>query len=211
MPNPTASSQLTSPAGRKRRWGLAGAACGCAGLLGAACLTLGALGWIGYDVQRSTPRILEGIEVNSEAPPEYGLTAEQQETLTALGPPQSFSILFYQDTMEDGSVYDVRMETWTYFDAQTEITFVDGSRVAQDPVVIEGATVQPVPYRPEQFTGEMTLAQVLAAANLDTYLIVPLEKELLPQGEVYYADQLTFGLKDGELRYVESLPQAEEG
>jgi hypothetical protein len=36
--------------------------------------------------------------------------------------------------MEDGSVYDVRMETWTYYDAQTEITFVDGSRVAQDPV-----------------------------------------------------------------------------
>ena len=211
MPNPIASSQRTSRAGRGRRWGLAGAACGCAGLLGAAALTLAVLGWIGYDVQRSTPRILEGIEVNAAVPPEYGLTNEQQETLTALGPPQSFSILFYQDTMEDGSVYDVRMETWTYFDAQTEITFVDGSRVAQDPVVIEGATVQPVPYRPEQFTGGMTLAQVLAAASLDTYLLVPLEKELLPQGEVYYADQLTFGLKDGELRYVESLPQTEEG
>ena len=211
MPNPIASPPRSSPAGRGRRWGLAGAACGCAGLLGAAALTLAVLGWIGYDVQRSTPRILEGVKVSAAAPPEYGLTAEQQETLTALGPPQSFSILFYQDTMEDGSVYDVRMETWTYFDAQTEITFVDGSRVAQDPVVIEGATVQPVPYRPEQFTGGMTLAQVLAAANLDTYLIVPLEKELLPQGEVYYADQLTFGLKDGELRYVESLPQAEEG
>ena len=210
MPNPIASSQCTSPAGRKRRWGLAGAVCGCVGLLGAAGLTLAVLGWIGYDVTRSTPRILEGIEVSAPAPPEYGLTAEQQETLTALGPPQSFSILFYQDTMEDGSVYDVRMETWTYFDAQTEITFVDGSRLAQDPVVIEGATVLPVPYRPEQFTGGMTLDQVLAAASLDTYLLVPLEKELLPRGEVYYGDQLTFGLKDGELRYIESLPQAEE-
>ena len=211
MPSPIATSQLTSRAGRGRRWGLATAACGCAGLLGAAALTLAVLGWIGYDVQRSTPRILEGIEVSAAAPAEYGLTAEQQETLTALGPPQSFSILFYQDTMEDGSVYDVRMETWTYFDAQTEITFVDGSRVAQDPLVVEVGKVQPVPYRPEQFTGGMTLAEVLAAASLDTYLLVPLEKELLPKGEVYYADQLTFGLKDGELRYVESLPQAEEG
>jgi hypothetical protein len=172
---------------------------------------LAALGWIGYDVQRFTPRILEGIEVSVAAPPEYGLTADQQETLTALGPPQSFSILFYQDAMEDGSVYDVRMETWTYYDAQTQITFVDGSRVAHDPLIVEVGIVQPVPYRPEQFTGGMTLAQVLAAASLDTYLMVPLEKELLPQGEVYYADQLTFGLKDGELRYIESLPQAEEG
>ena len=209
--DPVQSSQPTPAPGRHRRWELAAAACGCAGLLGATCLTLAMLGLIGYDVQRSTPRILEGIEVSAAAPPEYELTADQQETLTALGLPQSFSILFYQDTMEDGSVYDVRKETWTYFDAQTEIAFVDGARVAQDPVVIEGATVQPVPYRPEQFTGGMTLAQVLAAASLDTYLMVPLEKELLPQGEVYYADQLTFGLKDGELRYIESLPQAEEG
>ncbi len=169
------------------------------------------LGLIGYDVQRSTPRMLEGIEVSAAAPPEYELTADQQETLNALGPPQSFSILLYQDTMEDGSVYDVRMETWTYFDAQTEITFVDGAPVAQDPLAVEVGKVQPVPYRPEQFTGGMTLAQVLAAASLDTYLLVPLEKELLLRGEVYYGDQLTFGMKDGELRYIESLPQAEEG
>ena len=211
MANPSVSSQPTSPAGRHRRWGVAAAACGGAGLLGATCLTLAMLGLIGYDVQRSTPRMLEGIEVSAAAPPEYELTADQQETLTALGPPQSFSILLYQDTMEDGSVYDVRMETWTYFDAQTEITFVDGAHVAQDPLVVEVGKVQPVPYRPEQFTGGMTLAQVLAAASLDTYLMVPLEKELLPRGEVYYGDQLTFGLKDGELRYIESLPQAEEG
>ena len=142
MATPIASSQPTPRAGPGRRKGVAAATCGCAGLLSAACLILAGLAWIGYDVQRSTPRLVEGVEVSTAALPDYELTAEQQETLIALGPPQSFSILLYQDTMEDGSVYDVRMETWTYFDVHTEITFVDGSRVAEDPLDVDVGKVR---------------------------------------------------------------------
>jgi hypothetical protein len=51
----------------------------------------------------------------------------------------------------------------------------------------------------------MDLQQVIAAAGLDSFLVVPLEKELVAGGEVYYADRLTFGLKDDELCYLEAL------
>jgi hypothetical protein len=62
-----------------------------------------------------------------------------------------------------------------------------------------------MPYRPEQFVAYMSLEELIAAAGLETYLVVPLEKELVEGGEVYYADELTFGLKNDELLYVEAL------
>ena len=62
-----------------------------------------------------------------------------------------------------------------------------------------------IPYKPEQFTEYMTLDEVIASANLNEYLVVPLEEELVESGEVYYADQLTFGLKNNKLMYIETL------
>jgi hypothetical protein len=51
----------------------------------------------------------------------------------------------------------------------------------------------------------MTLSEVLASAQIDRYLVMPLEDELLEGGEIYYADEIMFGLKDGRLRYVQVL------
>jgi hypothetical protein len=46
---------------------------------------------------------------------------------------------------------------------------------------------------------------VISSANLEAYVVVPLEQGYVEDGEVYYADELAFGLKNGELRYVEAL------
>jgi hypothetical protein len=106
----------------------------------------------------------------------------------------------------DGSLMDVRFETWSYYTSGLEFTFINGDKVAEDPLEIEllGELV-PIPYRPEQFVAYMSLDEMVASAGLQTYLVVPLEKELVDGGEVYYADELTFGLKNDELLYVEAL------
>ena len=51
----------------------------------------------------------------------------------------------------------------------------------------------------------MLLAEVITAAGLDQYAVIPLENEYLDGSEVYYGPQLSFGLKDDELRMVEVL------
>lgn len=51
----------------------------------------------------------------------------------------------------------------------------------------------------------MNLEEVIAAAGIDTYIEIPLEKEFL-EGEIsYFANSLTFGLKNDELIYIEAL------
>jgi hypothetical protein len=62
----------------------------------------------------------------------------------------------------------------------------------------------PGPYRPDQFAAFASLAEVLASAQIDHYLGVPLEDGPV-KGEIYYADEIMFGLKDGALRYVQVL------
>ncbi len=66
-------------------------------------------------------------------------------------------------------------------------------------------TLYPLPYYPEQFSAFMSLDEVIAAAGIETYVEIPLEKEYLKDGVVYYAQSLTFGLKDNELLYIEAL------
>lgn len=51
----------------------------------------------------------------------------------------------------------------------------------------------------------MNLEEVIAAAGIDTYIEIPLEKEFLEGGISYFANSLTFGLKNDELIYIEAL------
>ena len=67
-----------------------------------------------------------------------------------------------------------------------------------------------LPYVPEQFSARMTLDDVLDAAGVEEFVEVPLEKEFLEGGDLYYAESLAFGLVDGELRYLEALALVEE-
>ena len=182
-----------------RRWpvwiGLAVTTTGVALLIGAGALALAA-----RSAMANSSRI---VTVAAPAAPTLAprpLGADHAVVIREHGVPQAFTILFYE---EDGA--PVRAETWSYYDQGLEIDFVDGELQGERAIGMATGEVIPVPYRPDQFAAFMTLSEVLASAQIDRHLVMPLENELLEGGEMYYADEVMFGLKDGRLRYVQVL------
>lgn len=175
-------------------------------VLAIACLILSGviLGEVFQEYQ-AMPKVVEGVESLASAPAAQPLSSDQQGVRTSLGPPEAFTILFYEEELEDGTLGDVRFETWSYYSDGVEYTFINGVLEAEDPIDIELGDLVQIPYTPEQFQAYMSLEEVVASAGLDTFMVVPLEKELVEDGEVFYADELTFGLKDDELLYIEAL------
>lgn len=152
------------------------------------------------------PKIVEGVQPAAASTVRYAMTPAQMEVFEDMGAPQAFTLLFYEEELLDGSYGDVRFETWDYYDAGVSYTFINGELVGEDPIEVEiVGEIYPIPYSPDQFTAYMSLDEVLASAGLDRYMVVPLEKELVDGGEVYYSEELTFGLKDNELLYLEAL------
>jgi hypothetical protein len=160
---------------------------------------------LGRQEYASTPFLVEKASIRVEPPPPVPLSSAQGDVLARLGPPESFTILFYQEA-EGGSVRDARYETWSYFTAGTEFSFLNGELVGETPLDIAVSELVPLPYRPELFSAYMSLDQIVAATGLGRHLIIPVEKELMEDAQVYFADQLTFGLKGDELVFVETLP-----
>ena len=160
----------------------------------------------GWQAYQQEPKIVEGIEPETLDLISYSLSGDQAGVIDHQGYPEAFSILFYDEQQVDGSLLDIRFETWSYYTSGREYTFINGEQVAEDPLEIElvGDLVS-IPYQPEQFVAYMSLDEVIASGGLETYLVVPLEMELVDGGEVYYADELTFGLKNDQLLYVEAL------
>jgi hypothetical protein len=160
----------------------------------------------GWQAYQQEPMIVEGVEPEDLALSQYSLSSDQQDVIDQLGYPEAFAILFYEEEQVDGSLLDVRFETWSYYTSGVEYTFINGFQEAEDLLEIELLSdLIPIPYQPEQFMAYMSLDEVIASASPDTYLVIPLEKELVEDGEVYYANELTFGLKNDELLYVEAL------
>jgi hypothetical protein len=178
---------------------------GCAGLLLVGCIVSAIVLIGGYQEYQSMPKIVEEVVPENLAISKQALSTEQLSVRAELGSPEAFSILFYEEELVDGSYGDVRFETWSYYNDGVEYTFINGELVGEDPIDIDVSELIPIPYAPEQFVAYMNLDEVIASAGLDTFLVVPLEKELVDGGEVFYADELTFGLKDDELLYVEAL------
>ena len=160
-------------------------------------------GWREY---KQMAKVVEGAQPSVASVAGYSMTPAQMEVFGELGSPQAFTLLFYEEEQLDGSSQDVRFETWDYFDAGISYTFINGDPAGEDPLDVEVAgEIYPIPYRPDLFSAYMSLDEVLASAGLNRYLVVPLEKELVDGGEVYYAEELTFGLKNDELLYIEAL------
>lgn len=160
-------------------------------------------GWQSY---LQEPKVVEGIQPDAIDYKMYSLSPDQSNLITRLDYPEAFSIIFYGEEQEDGSFLDIRFETWTYYSSGVEYTFINGNEMEEDPIEIEllGELI-PIPYRPEQFVAYMSLDELINSADLETYLVVPLERELVDGGQVFFADELTFGLKHNELLYIEAL------
>lgn len=198
---PTPVPAQTSP---KRNWRPMLLGCG-AGVLVVAFVA-GVLLIGGWREYAQMPKIVEGVEPGSTGGGHYAVTAEQLDVVRELGSPQAFTLLFYEEELLDGTFGDVRFETWDYYEQDVSYTFINGELVGEEFLEVEiVGDLYPIPYMPDQFTAYMSLDEVLASAGLDRYLVVPLEKELVDGGEVYYVSELTFGLKDNELLYIEAL------
>jgi hypothetical protein len=166
-------------------------------------------GWLGY---QEAPKIIEVQESGSQLQDPYTLSPEQEEQLFIYGYPEAFTILFYEEEIVGGGIAQVRLETWDYYTQGTGLIFINGELEAEDPLEIEEelGSPDPLPYYPEQFSAFMSLEEVIAAAGIDTYVEIPLEKDFLEGGVVYYANSLTFGFKDNELVYIEALATISE-
>lgn len=135
----------------------------------------------------------------------HHLSTDQIQSIQDYGYPDSFSILFYRQSDAKNQVQDIRLETWLMLDDDLELTFLNGTLTETEIMEDQSASYYPSGYRPELFSANMTLNQVLTAIGVDKYLVIPLEDELLKDSEVYYAGQLMFGLKDNQLRYIETV------
>jgi hypothetical protein len=187
------------------------ASIGCAALVVVCTVTAGALVLGDFAEYQALPKIAEGVQVDVVVGAPLPLSNDQQRVRAERGDPEAFLLLFYEEPLEDGSTGDVRMETWSYYTGGVEYIFINGNLEAQAAIEAGIGELAAAPYQPEQFQAYMSLEEVLAAAGLNSFLLVPLERELVVGGEVYYADQFTFGLQDGELRYLEALALEVEG
>ena len=141
----------------------------------------------------------------------YELSVAQSDLLQDKGYPEGFIILFYEEEDLNGSLSKVRQETWNYYSSDESYLFINGDLINTEGLgYLLGDRLASQPYTPDQFSAGMDLEQVLAAAGVDTFIEVPLEKEYLEDGDLYYAESLSFGLVDGELRYLEALALIEE-
>jgi len=189
---------------KKRGWAIFGLGCGC--LVFIIILIVGIYlyaGWLGY---KEAPMLVEVQEFSSQLQDPYTLSPAQEEELFSYGYPEAFTILFYEEEIIGGGIATVRLETWDYYTQGIGLTFINGELIAEDSIEINDiGSLEPLPYYPEQFSAFMSLEEVIAAAGIESYIEIPLEKEFLEDGVSYFANSLTFGLKNGELRYIEAL------
>jgi len=179
-------------------------------LLVAAMFLAGAYLWMYMDYTGPT---LVQVSREAEAPaqPPYALSAEQQQVVNEIGYPESFTLLFYQDLDEQDRFYDVRFECWHYAAAGRDITFVNGEMISDEPTDAAADALIAAPYRPEQFAASMRLKDILASARISEYARAAADPILVTSGEVYFASQLTFGMKAGRLSAVETMALEAEG
>lgn len=176
-------------------------------ILAAAGLYLYA-GWIGY---QETPKRVEVQDGQSPGSAPYTLSPEQESNRLSYGYPDGFTILFYEEETPSQEIQTVRLETWEYYTLGFGLTFINGDLVSEDPVDWDSpAPLIPAPFKPEQFSAFMDLADVIAAGEITAYIEVPLNQGLMEKGVLYYADSLSFGLQEDKLVYLEAMALIEE-
>lgn len=149
---------------------------------------------------------------------EAALTAETVDdrpgVLEYLGPPDAFDISFIE---VDG--VEVRMESWRYYQFLTRVDFVDGEAVWTVEIEsVPDGTFFAAWYDPLAFRGGMTgdeVAQAIAGASpagMEPQRIDLSEGgEDLAGGTVLVGDQITVGLYEDRLAYVETVAMMPEG
>ena len=157
-----------------------------------------------------TPRIEKNLFPQKSSEPFYHLSPAQQQSVDERGYPEAFTIYFYQINPDEGYDQATRSETWSYYNTGSTLTFIDGDLVSQEVIESPSFDTLPVLYHPEQFSAFMSLDLLKMSTGIQEYLILPLEPEIVQDGQVMYAEQLAFGMKNNRLMYVEVIALTEE-
>ncbi len=165
------------------------------------CLT--GLLLLGINEFENLPRMVTGFDFGSSVPDGYAYSVQQQDLVDEWGLPQSFYILFYQREGLQGSVETIRYEEWAYPAQGSQVVFENGVELSR--AEIPKTEILPTHYSPDQFFAFMDRKQLASLAGLEEWFILPVEKELVPDADLYYASGLTFGLQAGDLVYVEAI------
>ena len=134
--------------------------------------------------------------------------------LDYLGPPDAFDISFVE---VDG--IEVRMESWRYDQFLTRVDFVDGEAVwTMEIEPVPDGTLFAAWYDPLAFEAGMSeadISQLVTAASpagMEPQRIDLSEGgEDLAGGTVLVGDQITIGLHEDRLAYVETVAMMPEG
>jgi hypothetical protein len=164
-----------------------------------------------YREYRASPKLVEGVHLNKALLQSYALTPDQAEAVAKYGYPDSFTITFYKEEFSPNFKGEVRDEIWRYYKDGIALSFYEGILVNQETIPDAPTSWVALPYHPDQFSAYENLDSVLASASIKDYFELPLEKELVENGNLYYAPGLTFGTVSDRLVYVETIMMQEVG
>lgn len=177
-------------------------------LLAAGIILLAGLLLVGVNEYKNLPRQVTGFDFGRYELDGYAYSGEQRAVVEEWGQPQSFYILFYQRENAEGRVETVRYEEWAFPARGKQVVFENGLELSR--AEIPKAAVYSTRYSPEQFFAFMNREQLAALTGLEDWFILPVEKELMQDADLYYAGGLTFGLQHGEVIYVEAVHYEEQ-
>lgn len=173
------------------------------------CAAIGLILYLGYQEYLGSPKLVEGAHTNPSAAITYSLTPDQEAVVAKYGHPDSFTITFYQEEFSPDFTGEVRDEIWRYYHDGVALTFYEGILVNQETIPDPPTSWIPLPYQPNQFTAYASLKSVLSSAAIKDYFELPLEAELIENGNLYFAPGLTFGTVNDRLVYVETISMKE--
>lgn len=133
-------------------------------------------------------------------------TRTKADIRAELGPPGSF-VTLYPDRTEPALAEPASIETWTYYDTGTELTFEGEMLVGEEAIEPQDDALS-TPYDPALFEAYMSLEEVLAAAGVEDYFGGPMDEA--ETTELYYAQQLAWGLKGDALYFIEGIALGDE-
>jgi len=137
------------------------------------------------------------------APPVPRLSPDQQRLVDRLSHPHTFSLIMDRDEdVESGGTKAVRLEIWNYHTLGTCFTFIDGTFQGVDAArEISGGEYPPL--HPEQFSEEMTVAEVNELLGDIPYAGAAPVPEIFAGAEIYVYEQgLVIAIVDGRLAYA---------
>lgn len=148
--------------------------------------------------------LVPDLAVNAEDVAQYELQAAQTAQIASRGQPDRFLLQFLR-TDDDAGV--IRQETWYYDDSGARIAFHDGEPFSDrigTPVELDG--LASTPYRPEWFTAEMTLDDLLAVTGEDGYAQQIVDQAIATDGKLVFITGAVAGFDAGRLTYIETIP-----